>query len=261
VFDGAVDPNAGRLQRYVGQSSGFESTLRSYLAECSTDSDCAFHHDGDAEGAFDQLMGELDAVPLPTVSGRPALTRGMALLAVANALYHQTTWPALSAALAQADQGDGSGLLALFDDYYQRRSDGTWGNELEAFAVIGCMDSTERPTVGQADADSSLFRQAAPRLDPGTTGDYGCTFFPPPQDPRVTITGAGAGPIVVCGATGDAATPLAGSRAMASTLEDGRLIVVVADNHTCYGVSECAATIIDVYLVDLDVPPVETDCG
>ena len=40
------------------------------------------------------------------------------------------------------------------------------------------------------------------------------------------ITGAGAGPIVVVGTTGDPATPLAGTRVMADTLEDGRLVVV-----------------------------------
>ena len=88
-----------------------------------------------------------------------------------------------------------------------------------------------------------------------------CTFFPPSQDPRVTITGAGAGPIVVCGATGDPATPLNSTRQMASTLEDGRLVVIVADQHTCYGVTACADDIINDYLVNLDVPPAETDCA
>ena len=61
-----------------------------------------------------------------------------------------------------------------------------------------------------------------------------CTFFPPADDPRVAITGAGAGPIVVCGTTGDPATPLDGTRRMASAIEDGRLVVVEADKHTCY---------------------------
>ena len=99
------------------------------------------------------------------------------------------------------------------------------------------------------------------RLRPGTTGDYRCTFFPPAHDPRVTMTGTDAGPIVVCGTTGDPATPLDGTRRMASTLEDGRLVVVDADQHTCYRASGCADDIIDDYLVNLDVPPVETDCG
>ena len=76
----------------------------------------------------------------------------------------------------------------------------------------------------------------------------------------VEITGAGAGPIVVIGTTGDAATPLASTRAMADALEDGRLVVVTADQHTGYGINDCVDDIVHRYLVDLEVPPAETDC-
>ena len=64
----------------------------------------------------------------------------------------------------------------------------------------------------------------------------------------------------MCGATGDAATPLQSTRNMAATLEDGRLIVIEADQHTCYGANACADQIIDDYLVDLAIPAEETDC-
>ena len=47
---------------------------------------------------------------------------------------------------------------------------------------------------------------------------------------------------------------------MAATLEDGRLIVIEADQHTCYGANACADQIIEDYLVDLVVPAEETDC-
>jgi hypothetical protein len=47
---------------------------------------------------------------------------------------------------------------------------------------------------------------------------------------------------------------------MAAALEDGRLIVVEADQHTCSGASQCADDIIDDYLVNLTVPAVETEC-
>ena len=89
---------------------------------------------------------------------------------------------------------------------------------------------------------------------------YACTFFPEATDPRGDITGRGAGPIVVCGVTGDPATPLQGTRRMAETLEDGRLIVIEADQHTCYGVDDCADALIEEYLVNLSVPPEETEC-
>ena len=162
--------------------------------------------------------------------------------------------------MADAQDGDGEGLLALYDAYYQRSEDGTWGNELEAFQSISCMDQSERPTVEQSDADALLINEAAPRASPNTTGDYFCTFYPESIDPRVEITGAGAGPIVVIGTTGDPATPLESTRAMAAALEDGRLIIVTADQHTGYGVNDCVSDLVDNYLVDLEVPPAESQC-
>ena len=122
------------------------------------------------------------------------------------------------------------------------------------------MDSTARPTIEEADAEVERFNEVAPRYAPYTAGDYMCTFFPESTDPRIAITGAGAGPIVVCGATGDPSTPLESTRAMAETLEDGRLIIIEADQHTCYGADECADTLIDDYLVELAVPPPVTEC-
>jgi pimeloyl-ACP methyl ester carboxylesterase len=56
VFDGATDPNADSLQSSLQQGAGFEAALTTFLAQCSADTECPFHNDGDAEGAFDQLM-------------------------------------------------------------------------------------------------------------------------------------------------------------------------------------------------------------
>jgi hypothetical protein len=152
--------------------------------------------------------------------------------------------------LADAQHGDGGGLLALYDEYNFRRDDGTWDNSLEAFQVISCADAPERPTVEESDAQVPDFQAVAPRLARRTVGDYFCTFFPPALDPRIAITGDGAGPIVVVGTTGDPATPLAGSRKMAHALEDGRLLTVVANQHTGYLANECATNSIESYLVD-----------
>ncbi len=260
VLDGATDPTADELDGSLLQTAGFEATLTTFLAQCSANPDCAFHNDGDAEGAFDQLMLKIDEKPLPTVSGRPSLTRGVAIEGIAHAMYTDTRWGELEAALAAAAQGDGSGLLALSDAYYRRRQDGTWPNSLEAFQVIHCMDTAERPTVEEEDAMAPEFNDVAPRFAPGTTGSYFCTFFPESTDPRVEITAAGAGPIVVCGATGDAATPLSSTRKMVESLEDGRLIIIDADQHTCYGADPCADELIEDYLINLNAPPPVTEC-
>jgi pimeloyl-ACP methyl ester carboxylesterase len=260
VLDGAVDPNADPLEGSIQQAQGFEGTLTTYLAQCSADPECAFHNGGDAEGAFDALMRSLDESPIPSEPGRPDVNLSVMRQAYVQAMYDDSFWPQLSEALADAQNGDGAGLLALYDAYYQRYEDGTWGNELEAFQAIECADRIERPTVEQSDADALIVNEAAPRVSPFTTGDYFCTFFPDSIDPRVDITGAGAGPIVVVGTTGDAATPLESTRKMAAALEDGRLIIVTADQHTGYGVNDCVSELVDNYLVDLEIPPAESEC-
>ncbi len=261
VFDGATDPNSGPLESTLQQGVGFEAALTTFLAQCSENSQCAFHNDGDAEAAFDRLMASLDESPLPSVGDRVAVNRSVAVLAVAQAMYSDRFWPALERALEDAAAGDGAALLQLHDAYYQRRADGTYGNLIEAFQAINCADDAERPTVDEADADVDEVLAVAPRIFPYTTGSYSCTFYPPALDPRIDITGAGAGPIVVIGTTGDPATPLESSREMADTLEDGRLVVVEANEHTGYRGDDCVRGIVHDYLVTLAPPDDGTICS
>ncbi len=260
VLDGAVDPTADLAEGGKQQATGFEHTLGLYLDACAKDPGCAFHNDGRPAEAFDALMASLDAHPIPSKPGRPEVTRTIANGAVDQAMYDSSLWTQLSKALADAQRGDGARLLILWDDYFRRLPDGTWPNLLEAFQVIECMDNIERPTVEEADALAAEIRQLAPRVAPQTIGDYSCTWFPPTQSRRIPITGKGAGPIVVIGTTGDPATPLAGTKVMASTLEDGRLIIVTADKHTGYGSNDCVDNAVDHYLLDLKVPPKQTQC-
>jgi pimeloyl-ACP methyl ester carboxylesterase len=262
VLDGASDPAADALESSLQQTRGFESSLTTFLAQCSADEECAFHNDGDAEGAFDSLMADLDASPLPSADGRPPVNRTVALQGVIEAMYYDWRWPALAQSLAAAQgDGDGSGLLALNDSYYERTPDGKYGNELEAFQVISCADTAERKSVEETDAENARFTEVAPRIAPeGSAGGYFCTFFPDSLDPRTVITGAGAGPIVVIGTTGDPATPFQSTVRMSDTLEDGRLVIVEADQHTGYGVNRCVIEVVNDYLIDLIAPADETEC-
>jgi pimeloyl-ACP methyl ester carboxylesterase len=260
VLDGAADPNADSIEGVLQQNRGFESALDTFLAQCAENTSCVFHNGGNAPGAFDALMNKLDENPIPTTTGRPDLTRGMAITGVIQAMYDDAYWPELEQALADAAAGDGNGLLSLFDEYFQRQPDGTYTNDLEAFLNILCADDPTRMTIEEADQYVPQYNEAGPRLSPGTTGDYTCTFWPEALDPRVDITGAGAGPILVIGTTGDPATPLDSTRKMAATLEDGRLVVATANQHIGYNTSLCVNDAVDGYLVDLVAPDEELTC-
>jgi pimeloyl-ACP methyl ester carboxylesterase len=250
VLDGAVDPTADAKESELQQAKGFEDSLSAFLAACSAAPKCAFYNGGDAAGAFDRLLKSIDASPIASKPGRLLVSLEVAVSAVAEAMYAESSWPRLAKALTNAQEGDGAGLLDLYDEYFVRNADGTYADSLEAFQVITCMDTVERPTVEEQDAEVAEFKRVAPRFTQRTVGDYSCTFFPPARDPRIAITGKGAGPIVVLGTTGDPATPLDGSRKMAAALEKGRLVVVVGNRHTGYGVNPCSTAAVENYLVD-----------
>ena len=263
VLDGAVDPTVGYLAQNVQQAAGFETTFATFLAQCSADPACAFHNGGDAEGAFDALAAAADAAPVPTEAGRPPVTQGVLYTAVSDAMYSQGSWGQLEQALADLQAGDGRGILDLYDDYYGYEGGGEWDDSLEAYFAIGCLD--DPGSTGPADLYSheDEFAAAAPRLGRGWMLELTiCSVWPEPPAPPVVITGAGAGPIVVVGTTGDPATPLQSTRNMADALEDGRLVVVTADQHTGYGLNSCVDGAVEGYLLDPASPPQdELNCG
>jgi len=260
VLDGATDPTSNYMQGGLDQAKGFETEFTKFLAQCSANKKCPFYNKGNAEGAFDSLIKKLDTQPLVVSKDRAAVNQTIAYTAISQAMYSSTIWPELEIALSDAQQGDGAGLLDLFDSYYRRTEDGTYGNELEAFNAIMCLDDPGPQTVEEADSYIPKFLAAAPRLGISFTGSYNCVFWPAKPDPRIDITGNGAGPIVVIGTTGDAATPLASSRKMASTLQDGRLVVVTEDRHTGYGANECVVSAVDKYLITTKVTFAEKAC-
>ena len=260
VFDGATDPTSNYVQGGLDQAKGFETEFTKFLAKCSTNKKCPFYNNGNAEGAFDTLIKELDARPLVVSKNRTSVNQAIAYTAVSQAMYSSTMWEELEIALADAQKGDGTGLLALFDSYYRRTPDGKYGNELEAFNAIMCLDDPGPKTVEETDSYIPKFLEVAPRLGISFTGGYTCVFWPAKPDPRIEITGKGAGPIIVVGTTGDAATPLASSRKMASALEDGRLIVVDKNRHTGYGSNDCVGTAVDNYLITTKVSFAEKAC-
>ena len=260
VVDGAVDPNASSTQEGMNQAKGFEGQLATFLKQCSEKATCAFHNGGKAEAAFDKLVLDIDTSPLEVSKDRTPVTQGVLFTAVAQAMYSDYYWPQLSEALSAAQKGDGKGILQLYDDYYQRKDDGTYGNELEAFLAISCLDDPGASSVEDVDSHIDEFIAAAPRLGGNFAYGYSCALWPVKQAAKVTITGKGAGPIVVVGTTGDPATPLDSTRKMALGLEQGILIVVDANQHTGYGANNCVVKAVDDYLIKLVVPANETTC-
>ena len=261
VLDGASDPNATSLDQGLAQAKGFEKQLDAFLEDCSKRASCAFHNGGKAGEALDKLLVDVDAKPIVVSPDRTPVTQGVMYTALGQAMYSDTLWPQLERALADGVKGNGAGLLKLYDDYLQRKPGGTYGNELEAFTAISCLDDPGPTSVAAVDEQVPVFVKAAKRFGANFAYGYSCALWPIPQVRRLEITGKGAGPIVVIGTTGDAATPIESSRNAAKALEGGVFLTVKADQHTGYGLNFCVISTVDKYLIELTAPPAGKVCS
>ena len=258
VLDGSIDPRQSAVDESVQQAIGFERALDGFLAHCAADKKCAFYNEGNPQRAFVDLMAQIDASPIATSKGRVPVTSGVASIAVAQAMYASTVWPRLERALADAAEGRGDGLLALYDGYLGRDGDGEYDNTLEAFFATSCLDG--ETTAADREELTRRLADAAPRMGGLWLEPDMCEGWPAPPSSRAAVTGAGAPAIVVVGTTGDPATPIEASKGMAEALESGVLVTVVGDEHTGYGLNECIDNVVDGYLIDLAVPAVDTVC-
>lgn len=150
VLDGAMDPSLSSIEMNRDQTAGFETAFQSFAADCVKKSDCPLGTTSTTDAAthLEQLFADLDAKPIPTGETRK-LGESLATMGVVAAMYDESTWPQLREAIAGAQAGDGSGLLALADSYYERQPNGTYANLMAANAAVNCLDSP-RPSPARA---------------------------------------------------------------------------------------------------------------
>ncbi|MFJ5138067.1 alpha/beta hydrolase [Streptomyces sp. NPDC088707] len=261
VLDGAMDPSLPAIDLNRDQTAGFETSFRAFAADCVTQPDCPLGT-GSVEAAGEALkkfFRDVDAEPVPTGESR-ALGESLATTGVIAAMYDEGAWPQLREALTQAIGGEGSGLLALADSYYEREADGTYANLMFANAAVNCLDLPAAYR-GPADVSKAVpsFEKASPVFGRGLAwAALNCTSWPtPPTGGPHRITAEGAAPILVVGTTRDPATPYKWAQSLAGQLSSGTLLTYEGDGHTAYGRgSDCVDTAINTYLLD-GTPPAE----
>ena len=261
VLDAAVDPTRGYVDDLVLQAGGFENSLNAFFAKCDATT-CSFMKVGEtAQDAFDRIMLSLDQKPISNDDGRTATNQGVAQTAIAGALYGDFQWPQLENALSAADLGDGQPLLILFDDYFGRDSSGQIDNSIDAYFGISCLDRDQNLTNEQVFALTDELSSIAPRLWPGWIQEMLiCANWKVEPHGGIAIGAQTENRIVVVGSTGDAATPLAGTRNMVSALGRARLVISPLEQHTTYGTDQCVTKIVDDYLLNLTDGPDTTTC-
>jgi pimeloyl-ACP methyl ester carboxylesterase len=258
VLDGALDPTLTWDGFLRGQSAGFDGALNAFFASCEK-TRCAFRQavSGDLAQAYDALAARVEKHDLPG-DGRRTVGPDELSLGVGAGLYSRAWgWPAIAQALADAEHGDGAGLLSLSDSYLERGPDG-YSNITEANFAVNCIDRpwprTEAPYYALADS----VRRTAPRFGPFIAlSGLGCAVWPVAAEGTPhPVSAPGSPPVVVIGTTRDPATPYVWAQALARQLSRGVLITHVGDGHTVYraGAPSCLLTPVDAYLVALRVP-------
>jgi pimeloyl-ACP methyl ester carboxylesterase len=266
VLDGALDPTQSTVERTVAQNAGFQQAFDAYAADCATQPNCPLGTDpAQATANFQALTRPLIEQPVPAEGGARTLSYPDAITGTIQALYLSDFWPLLSRGLSALASGDGTFLLRLADVYYDRGPDGHYGNSIEAFRVISCVDE-ERITDRAEQAE--LVRRAI-EAAPFTDDGHGvvaaldvCAFWPvsPTSEPHVPQV-EGVPPTLTISVTGDPATPYQAGVDLAKAM-NGRLLSVEGAQHTAaLQDNACIDDIVSAYLIDLQLPPDGATCS
>ena len=252
VLDGVVDPTQGLTDFLLTQGPAIEGQVNDILARCDDDPDCPLD---DAAAAYDEVAALLDEAPVAGGDGEvgPAELQTGAVYATYE--FSPDDPAALWQALADALDGDGSGLADLAQQYYDLGG-------YTAYAAVECVDSPVPQGSAEYQAFADELIAAAPRTGASVANELlPCAFWPAPAsgDPHV-VTAPGSPPVLVIGNTGDAATPYQQAVDVADNLADGHLLTLEANGHVGSGRSTCVDDASTAYLIDLTLPEEGTTC-
>ncbi len=257
VLDGAVPPDLTNLEFDKGQAKGFDTATKAWAKDC-VDQGCPLGDDvAEVTDTVQDLLRELDKEPIKGGDGFE-LTEGWATMGVAQAMYDEAQWSALTSALVDARRGKGSGLSSLAMRYAQRDPSGHYStNLMEAFRAISCAD--RRPSTSAKDWDeyADEVGEAAPILgDSFAYQSLACAVWPvdAEEEPH-EVTAKGADPILVVGTTNDPATPYEWAERLDEQLASSALLTFKGDGHTAYRRgSSCVDDTVDQYWMTGKVP-------
>ena len=265
-----VGPDTTSFLRILSPE-GSADTLQAFFAECAAAGPerCAFATGSAAEtrAKFDALMGRLRTEPMIVQGPAGTLTVSYSLVVdlMWQTLYHADAWPIMAGALQQLEDGDTSGFLVTTGMIGTSPST-VYLNEPEARPANNCLD-TDNP------ADPALYPEMARRAEErapyfGALWTYlalPCAGWPADDADRYTgpWDAETSATILLISRVHDPATPHGGAVLAAETLANAQLLTIDGWGHGFFlaGRSTCADDVMAAYLIDLELPPVDTICA
>ncbi|WP_344859162.1 alpha/beta hydrolase [Amycolatopsis ultiminotia] len=219
ILDGVIDPAQDLPQTLVAQTAGFQDAFTQFARWCAKQPSCPLT--GDATTAFQRLARPLVISKAPALPGR-TLSFEDAVTATNAALYSRDNWPVLLRGLQELTHGQGSTLLDLADNYYERDPDGHYSGAIDAYFAVRCVDYdrvTDRATI---DSAHRQMLTNAPFLDggsPDTSELDVCSTWPVPPTSRThRLSAPEPSKVLVVSTTHDPATPYRQGAAVAKAL-------------------------------------------
>lgn len=252
ILDGVVEIGPTGVEIAKTQALGFERALDAFAASCDEDSSCPLAPDSLAK--IDELSAKVEAAPIP---GEPRdLGPGDLAIGMAMPLYSESLWPELASAVDEALDGDGSGMVALADEYLGIAS-------FDVYFAVNCLDFEWPENPDELLGDGAAAATDAPHFGPSIVNDYvRCSMWPVPAEPLEATTGAGAPPILVVSTTNDPATPYENGVQTAERLESGVLLTYEGEGHgAVLNRVDCIDEIVVAYIVDLEAPENDETCS
>lgn len=263
VLDSAYEPTGdSEYDQYVTQLAGFEEAFANWAAWCEEGGECLFSA-VDVGARWDALIAALDANPIKSAGGRP-VNQVVMEIATISSLYSRLSWPALGSALADAEAGDGTALLALADTYAGRDDNGTFDTQHQSGPVIRCASGIDQSPPLDPAALLAQLRVAAPRFSRGIDIDDfadNCLELLGQDVAPIVPAYAGPAPIVVIGGLNDPATPFRWAQELTSLMGPAASLVSFSgEGHGQILSSSCINDIEGAAITELVVPPSGTAC-
>jgi len=263
VLDSPAVPGADEVSLAKDQAIGAEAAFAAFATSCAAVNCPA---GADPRRAVTDLMQRARAAApgLVGAAGR-RLSAGGILRAVREALRTPAGSQGLGPALAAANGGDPTALLAYLDQSAGRAVAGNPGTAIDDSFVGHCSDAALRPTPGQVSTLVAQWRKDYPLFGADAAARLLlCLSWPtPPTAPAVKALNA-VPPALLVSPTADPVVGAAGTPATLTDVQqagsDGTVLSWQSTGHPVFLSSPCTRDAVGVYLAEGKRPRPGTIC-
>jgi pimeloyl-ACP methyl ester carboxylesterase len=245
------------------QSAGFEDVLDRFFSACAANQQACGFGGSDPETAFDDLLERVEREPIPapgSASGRE-LDGDDLRVAALEATGSPFAWPRFASGLSQAQQGHGSILRTMTDEFYAGTSQG-FDVSLATLALDQRYPRRVEPFLDAGRQAARLFPHFAPLNNGYNELPFGLV--------RARRADAYNGPFrhssrspaaLVVGTTHDSNTPYVWAKRLTADLGNARLLTFRGDGHDALtSLNPCLVGNLLAYLEAGVLPPEGASC-